>query len=111
MVPLENNDSFGKEVPVKSYLLQYFLTYDGADHAVNIRDQFKSLPDEFISGKVESREYSEPSESSAAANAERLRSISKSVSNLIAVIKRRQESAAQAGRGNQNATQKLPPFV
>ena len=43
-------------------LLQYFLTYSGEDHSTSIRDQFKHIPDEFVTSDngYKARELTSP---------------------------------------------------
>ena len=78
-------------------LLQYFLTFEGADHSVTFRNHFKSLPDEFISGRQKD-EHLKTRQPQLTAQIQ-VQSLSTCVTALITAIRSRQASAANASKG------------
>lgn len=71
------------------------MTYGGSDHSVYIRDQFKSLPDEFVHLSTAGQTLDMPISGSTS---EEIAAVAKAVDALIEVVVRQAARAKDAGR-------------
>ena len=71
------------------------MTYLGNDHSTNIRDQFKAVPDEFISGDHDDG-YLQNTMSSTTAK-QQIETLSKTVAVLLEIVDRQRASALDSG--------------
>ena len=80
----------------KDQLIHYFLTYPGSDLSHNIRKQFKSLPDEFITSS-EHNEISDGGLMSSTTAQGQVAAFAKAIHLLIDVFKRQVERSLERG--------------
>ena len=77
--------------------VQHFLTYTGPDPAIQIRDQFKLFPDEFISGDHD-ESYLQDATALTTAQ-QQIDTLLKSTTVLVEIARRQIDAALQAEKG------------